>query len=237
MPAADPSLLVEITDDGSRTLVRGDSLDTYHSSSGALAETRHVYLHNSGVTRRLAARQSTRVLEVGLGTGMAMLLTLDQALANRTPLHYEAIEIGWPSAEVLRELQPQHWGERPQLVADFLAWRETLADNVPLGDYRWHPADEIQVVVHIADARSWEARSDEPFDAIYFDPFAPQRQPELWSAAVFTRLGQLLSPAGRLVTYCVSRDVREAMQHAGLQLTRVPGPPGGKREVLIASPR
>ena len=44
--------VVQITDDNSRTLMHPETGVAFHSASGALAETRHVYLHNSGVQKK-----------------------------------------------------------------------------------------------------------------------------------------------------------------------------------------
>ena len=66
--------VVQITDDDSRTLIDPVGEVAFHSGSGALAETRHVYLKNSGVSARLACGKNTSVLEIGLGTGLGMLL-------------------------------------------------------------------------------------------------------------------------------------------------------------------
>ena len=89
------------------------------------------------------------------------------------------------------------------------------------------------------DAAGWlaglgTAVAEEPFDAIYFDPYSPEASPRLWRAEVFGQIRRVLAPHGQLVTYCVSRAVRDAMGEAGLAVRRVPGPPGGKREVLVA---
>jgi tRNA U34 5-methylaminomethyl-2-thiouridine-forming methyltransferase MnmC len=38
-----------------------------------------------------------------------------------------------------------------------------------------------------------------------------------------------------LVSYCVNGQVRRALEQAGFKVMRLPGPPGGKREVLAAA--
>lgn len=242
LPTAETGVVIEVTDDGSRTLVRtsgGDpsSEDAYHSASGAVAETLHVYLENSGVADRLRRGRSTSVLEVGLGTGMGLLVTLDAAIHAGTPLRYVALEDRWLTAETIRQLEPERWVQHAELASRFLQWRSELPDLVPAGRYRW-PADEnCEIEVQVGDARRWRGDPGERFDAIYFDPFAPTSNPELWQAAVLERMRACLSRHGRLTSYCVSRSVREAFQSAGFAVERVPGPTGGKRQVLVARHR
>ena len=59
--------VIQITDDGSRTLLNPASGIAFHSASGALAETLHVYLENSGVGEKLRQGIEVQVIEVGLG--------------------------------------------------------------------------------------------------------------------------------------------------------------------------
>ncbi len=44
-----------------------------------------------------------------------------------------------------------------------------------------------------------------------------------------------LRTGGKLDSYCVNRRVRDDLALAGFEVDRVPGPPGGKREVLVAT--
>jgi tRNA U34 5-methylaminomethyl-2-thiouridine-forming methyltransferase MnmC len=224
-----------VTDDESRTLVDPQTQVAYHSASGAVAETRHVYLENSGVAERLSAGRPTTVLEVGLGTGLGMLLTLDAARVAKTSLHYTALEYEWLEAGVLRQLKMGKELCDPPLATRFLHWRESLGETVPDGRYHWHAAGEQSINVHVIDALQWNEDVSTVFDAIYFDPFAPDKNPELWQPRFLARMHRVLSNDGRLVSYCVNRKVRDDFATAGFQVRRVPGPKGGKREVMVAT--
>jgi hypothetical protein len=71
-------------------------------------------------------------------------------------------------------------------------------------------------------------------DAIYFDPFSPDSNPELWTPKIFQQAHNFLKPAGRLVSYCVKSSVRRDLAACGFEVHKVAGPVGGKREVLQA---
>ncbi|MEM9588506.1 MAG: tRNA (5-methylaminomethyl-2-thiouridine)(34)-methyltransferase MnmD [Planctomycetota bacterium] len=240
-------LRIQVTDDDSRTFQLTDGRDAYHSGCGALTETRSVYLSNSGVADRLSRGQETGVLELGLGTGMAMLVTLEQALISGTPLTYVALESRWLTADLLREVRPETWlAHRPDLAAAYLQWRASLPDPIKDGCYRWSvapteatfglSASEQLVEVHVGDACDWKIAPKQPrFDAIFFDAFAPATSPELWTPAVFERMFEATKPGGNLTTYCVNRAVRDIIGSVGFEVQCVPGPKNGKREVLIAN--
>jgi tRNA U34 5-methylaminomethyl-2-thiouridine-forming methyltransferase MnmC len=53
-----------------------------------------------------------------------------------------------------------------------------------------------------------EFKSNTSFDLIYFDAFAPEVQPELWTQDFFKHLYNMLSQGGILVTYCAKGYVK-----------------------------
>jgi len=90
---------------------------------------------------------------------------------------------------------------------------------------------------------AWGAASDDNqmhtgsaavYDAIYFDPFSPETNPELWASEVLGVAVAALCPGGLLTSYCVKSTVRRAMQQCGMLVRKAAGPVGGKREVLVA---
>lgn len=70
-------------------------------------------------------------------------------------------------------------------------------------------------------------------DLVYFDAFAPDKQPEMWNQEIFNRLYARMTGGGVLTTYCAKGVVRRMMKEAGYSVERIPGPPG-KREMLRA---
>ena len=77
-----------------------------------------------------------------------------------------------------------------------------------------------------ADVNEWiTQRSHSPlsiihsplsFDVIYFDAFARESSPEMWSQELFNRLYVLLNEGGILTTYCAKGVIRRMLQAAGL---------------------
>ena len=72
------------------------------------------------------------------------------------------------------------------------------------------------------------------FDLVYFDAFAPEKQPELWSEELFRNIYSCMNYNGILTTYCAKGVIRRLLQAVGFTVERLPGPPGGKREILRA---
>ena len=231
------SWVIQVTDDTSRTLLDPISGVAYHSGSGAVAETSHVYLKNSGIFDLLSRGGQASVLEIGFGTGLAMLMTVDVAISAGATLCYTAIERELVDIRLLEQLELEAQIGNASLVERFLQWRQRLGQPAGFGAFVWQADVDRQVTIEYQDARLWVWCSSvrDHYDAIYFDPFAPAVNPELWEADFLAGMHRMLKPSGNLVTYCVSRTVRQLMQSVGFNVQRVPGPVGGKREVLVAT--
>ncbi len=244
-------LEIVVCDDGSRTLRKISTGTTWHSESGALAETELVFLVNSGVVDRLSRLLPTRVLEIGFGTGLNFWTTASTALNARPSgpspasvshnecsrsilLDYISVEPNWLNANLIDELAHRQL-DACQPAYDLFKAKLFEAGGSEAGVVKVAAAGPVTIkVIHDLDVLCFKNRDEDRFDAIYHDPFSPEVAPELWSLELFQRLRQLLRGRGRLVTYCVKSEIQRRLREAGFEIEKRRGPPGGKREVLIA---
>ena len=68
---------------------------------------------------------------------------------------------------------------------------------------------------------------DESYDVIYYDAFAPEKQPELWSAELLGRVARSLRRGGVLSTYCAKGEVRRRCNRQGSSCNAPPAPRAG----------
>ncbi|MEM6366043.1 MAG: tRNA (5-methylaminomethyl-2-thiouridine)(34)-methyltransferase MnmD, partial [Planctomycetota bacterium] len=223
---------IQLTDDGSRTLIHQPSGVAYHSGCGARTECDHVYVRNGGLIERAEVGPNS-VLEIGFGTGMAMLRTLHAVAADSDAggLSYVAVENNPLHPSIVASVLDS----QDEMTSHFLRqWSEWFDHDRPRSSFTFHWAMcDLQVI--ITNAELWLADTNETFDVIYFDPFDPESNPKLWTPEVYRDLFRILNPNGRLVSYCVKSRVRREMASIGFDAQCVPGPPDGKREVLIAT--
>jgi tRNA U34 5-methylaminomethyl-2-thiouridine-forming methyltransferase MnmC len=85
-----------------------------------------------------------------------------------------------------------------------------------------------------ADFRSMNPNGK--FDLVYFDAFAPAKQPHLWTVEIFSKLYNLMNPEAILVSYTSKGSVRRALTYCGFKVVKLPGPPG-KWEMIRATKR
>ncbi len=213
------TIKVITTEDGSKSLFLPQMNETYHSKYGAWTESEHVFIKAGYQHINLP---EIKILEIGFGTGLNVLLTWLQQLQDGKSIYFETLEKhplkaevtdqinAFSSLEVQQKFQAIHrakWQQKVSLSEDFVLFK----NQTDLTAYQ----------------------TDTHFDLIYFDAFAPDKQPEMWTTAIFEKMYNCLSKGGVLVTYSAKGSVRRTMQAAGFRVERLPGPPH-KREMLRA---
>ena len=217
------------TRDGSATLYSARYTQTYASEHGALSEAQSVFLAGSSVGERLANGETVRVLEVGFGTGLNFFVTAAACLENPAAgLEYTALEHTLLDAPTVRGLA--YDSLVGGVVNDYLGWRENLIETTGTQVFEtgWV---RLELLLGEASAQTLPKGS---VHAVYHDAFSPDVNPELWTEDFLGKLVTALKPGGALVSYCVQGVVRRRLEALGLEVSKRPGPKGGKREVLAA---
>jgi len=212
---------LKITEDGSHTLFVPDLNEHYHSTHGAIQEAMHVYI-NAGF--RFCEKDPIHILEIGFGTGLNCFLTLAETLKQNRKVVYHSIElypvqkdqinhlnytnqVDFSDKDIFTKLHSADWNREVNITTNFIL--NKLQADLRLFDF---PAK---------------------YDLIYFDAFAPDIQPELWTQDIFEKLYKCLNTDAILTTYSTKGIVKRALRAAGFEVKRLPGPPG-KRQMLRA---
>lgn len=212
-----------LTDDGSHSILVRDLDVTFHSTHGAIQESMHVFI-NAGLmaVREAFPDMPLSILEMGYGTGLNAFLTAIETRNFRHPVRYlglEAFPLEMGTAASLN--YPDQLGHEELFnTIQIASW----GSPVSVHDYFSISKQAISLEAYLCMDR---------FHLIYYDAFAPEAQPQLWTEEVFRKLSQCMYPGGALVTYCSKGDVRRAMQRAGWRVEKLKGPPG-KREMVRA---
>lgn len=230
--------IIELTADGSATLFVPELNEHYHSVKGARTESQHIFI---GMGLDASEATEPHILEIGFGTGFNALLTLEAAEKSHRKVHYTGIELyplPWDTVEALgysnnplfKTLHTIPWGE-DAIITPHFTLRKVQAD---VNDVFMCPHGSRPALDAGAPDNDRITGAEMHWDVVYFDAFAPEKQPEMWSQELFDRLYVTMNPKGILTTYCAKGVVRRMLQAAGFTVERLPGPPGGKREILRA---
>jgi tRNA U34 5-methylaminomethyl-2-thiouridine-forming methyltransferase MnmC len=210
------------TSDGSHSLLNKALNETYHSHHGAIQESIHVFIEK-GLKYFLerSAYSSVNIFEVGFGTGLNALLTLETVSQSSTHVSYTSIETFPLENEIWSQLNYA----RTAASSDMFAAIHRADWNSPV---QIHPNFEL-----LKMETSLQNLLLQPsfYDLIYFDAFAPNKQPEMWEMPVLEKVVQSMKAGGVFVTYCAKGQLKRDLKTLGLQVETLEGPPGKKEMV------
>ncbi len=220
-----------LTDDGSLTLLHPTLKDSYHSLQGAMLEALHVYI-KAGFES--IEQSDISILEMGFGTGLNALLTLDNALQRGINTSYCTVELYPVDIDVAESLYYE-----TNIAAHFSydTEHELLLRKAFLAMHHapWGEKVEITPSFSITKIKGAIQEIELPhlYDLVYWDAFSFETQPDLWSSDIFSKIHNALSPAGLLTTYSAKGEVKRALREVGFTVKRAKGF-GTKHHMLIA---
>ncbi|KPK82772.1 MAG: SAM-dependent methyltransferase [Bacteroides sp. SM23_62_1] len=208
-----------ITKDGAHTLYIPEMDECYHSMHGAINESVHVFLQAGFSYHTLT---SVKILEIGFGTGLNAILTMIRAEEERRPVIYHSIDIYPLPMDIIAGLN------YPELLSGI--YKKIF---IQMHEASWDKEHEITYFFRLkkilADIQDYEIQDH--YDVVYFDAFAPDKQPELWLEGIFTKIFHAMAPGGILTTYSSKGEIQRRLTRSGFIVDKIPGPPG-KREML-----
>lgn len=216
-------VILESTADGSHTLFVPSMNEHYHSVNGAKQESEHIFIKSAF---DICLKDSVHILEIGFGTGLNAYLTLQSSLFSHRVVNYTSLELYPLPVSVTDKLN--YAVNDSSEDQQFFRKIHTLPWNI-----KCEVTDSFSLTKIQTDFTELNWEVDQLYDIIYFDAFAPDKQPDMWSQPIFDYLYNFTSEGGILTTYCAKGVVRRMMQQAGYTVERIPGPPG-KREMLRA---
>ncbi|WP_133406970.1 tRNA (5-methylaminomethyl-2-thiouridine)(34)-methyltransferase MnmD [Parashewanella tropica] len=219
---------LHITKDGSHTLINPSLEESYHAYNGAHTESQYVYIQcglEYYISNRSDSRDPITILEFGFGTGLNALLTLQHCTHSNTRVHYISLEpfpvpaatalqlnytdnLAQPYPELFRQLHTCEWNNTVKITENF----ELKKLNQKLHETKLEPNS---------------------IDIIFYDAFAPSKQPDAWEKQLFEKCFEALKPNGLLVSYCANGQFKRDLKSIGFTLDQCKGPMG-RREITRA---
>lgn len=217
-----------ITDDGSKTIFNPIVGEHYHSTRGAVQESKHVFLA-AGLQyflskETVAANTPISILEVGFGTGLNFLITANYCDETQLALTYTGIEAYPLTLDTInesgyeKEVSPSIWASFINRYDNALKQPQPLTEGI-----------SFEVVHQLV----LDFNTTHVYDVLYFDAFAAVRQPEMWTIETLSHVCHFLKPGSVFVTYAITGNLKRIMKSLGFSIEKAPGAPG-KREMLRA---
>ena len=213
------------TQDGSHSLYVPELNETYHSFHGAIQESQHVFIRMGlHYFQDRFQTNEVNILEVGFGTGLNAILSYKDLKKKKIKTWYDTIEpfpIGeniWKKLnyvekldfegvrEIFNQLHNSPWGTKNELSEGYLftKYKQKLEDIELLPNH---------------------------YDMVYFDAFAPNKQPDIWQLDQLKKVVKSMKEEGVFVTYCAQGQFKRNLREAGLEIESLPGSLGKKEMV------
>lgn len=214
------------TEDGSATIYNALVGENYHSTHGAVQESRHVFIQ-AGLDYFMLQHDGSciSILEVGFGTGLNFLLSADYCQEKGIELLYTGIEAYPLGDDLIFSTAYDRFISAAVWEGFKSSYRESL-----------HSSQQIYAdcKLEVAPLMLSDFSTERIYDIIYFDAFATAHQPEMWSLDSLTHVTRFIKPGGVLVTYAITGNLKRIMKSLNFSIEKVPGA-AGKREMLRAT--
>lgn len=217
------------TADGSHSLYNKELEETYHSVHGAVQESRHVFIKQGleYFSEIHPQKRDLRILEIGFGTGLNAFLSEKWSTEVGINIYYQSLE-KFPLDRDLYEAL--NYASEPAAKSLFFSLHTAPWDSIQ----RISPTFILEK--RRVDLLSTNSLPASWFDIVFYDAFAPSKQPALWSLDILKKTTDSLCADGVWVTYCAKGQLKRDLKALHLEVQSLPGPPG-KREMLRAVKR
>ncbi|MBC8415162.1 MAG: hypothetical protein ISS80_05350 [Candidatus Cloacimonetes bacterium] len=195
------------TQDGSYTVFNQKYQEHYHTISGALEEAFEKHVNAIGV------KDGFHILDFCFGLGYNSII----ATKKHKNLQIVGLENDIEIIKAIKEL------EVPSEIEKEFTYFRNLAEKLKITD-----DNNNTIKLIIGDALvSLDSLPRDNFDRVFFDPFSPGKQLEMWSRKVFQKVYNVMKPGAKLSTYSCAISVRQNMVAAGFKV--LDGPVIGRK--------
>ena len=213
------------TSDGSHTIYDESLNETYHSIHGSINESNHVYV-NAGLKQFIyeSRKKHVNILEVGFGTGLNFLLLYDFLKKRNIKVDYHTIEPNPLNDSILEKLNfSKIIGSVDEI---FKIIHKSKTDELVEIDKKITFLKSVDTIENIK-------LKERKYDIIFFDAFAPSKQPDIWSYNNLNKIHSSMGEDSILVTYCSSGKFKKTLHDLGFKVEVLDGPKGKKEMVRV----
>jgi queuine tRNA-ribosyltransferase len=186
-----------------------DAGEVMHPGVGPLVEAEQLYVRQARVAERLQTTVGRNLVlfDVGMGAGsnaVAAWIASERAPASAARLELVSFERDLGALE-LALCHPSDFGlegERGDAARALLAHGKHETERTC---WRLHHGDIVEAL----------ARETCLADIVFWDPFSPKVNPNLWTVAAFAAVRRVANTHATLFTYSASTAVRSALLLAG----------------------
>ncbi len=205
--------------------------DIYYSVDDGVGESLYNFFKGNDLPNAWLDREYFTICELGLGTGLNMVLAIDLFLKESKPnqkLHLISIE-KYPLT-------------KEQILQALDRWKDIFSDGLDLFIKRYpltiparHSFDlneKISLTLCFDDVDDALQELNTAVDCWFLDGFNPAKNPDMWSENVFKEIARLSNSEARFATFTAAGFVKRGLEAVGFDVRKEKGF-GRKRERLL----
>jgi len=195
------------TQDGSYTVFNENADEHYHTISGAIEEAFEKHVNALGI------EDGMQILDFCFGLGYNSIA----ACKGHNNLQIIALENDIEIVELIKII------DVPDILKGEFSHFRNIADDLDVTDNH-----NNSIKIQLGDAfQEIDKLPDGIFDRVFFDPFSPKKQPEMWSEDIFHKIYDKMKNCAKLSTYSCAKWIRANMKNVGF--TVLDGPIIGRK--------
>lgn len=220
-----------VTTTGGATAIRDAATgEVMHPVVGPLIEAQALYVEPSQIASRFARTEAStfRVLDVGLGAGSNAMAAID-AVAKQLSRSTMRLEIvSFDRTLEAMALASRHADRFAMSSLTRALANDVLTDGVAERDgVTWSfVSGELPSTLEVVGSNT--------ADIVFWDPFSPKANPELWSVAAFAAARRTCRAGATLHTYSGATAVRSALALAGFAVGEGPATHAARTSTIAA---
>lgn len=195
------------TQDGSFTAFSNIAGEHYHTISGAIEEAFKKHVNALGIENGM------QILDFCFGLGYNSIA----ACKNHSDLQITALENDINIIEAMKNI------EVPDILKSEFEPFRNIVKSLDVTDSN---NNKIQILLGNALQKIDELPNNS-FNRVFFDPFSPKKQPEMWSEELFQKVFNTMKIGAKLSTYSCAKQIRKNMISAGFIV--IDGPIVGRK--------
>jgi len=205
------SLIKVITKDGSISFRSEKFNENFHSTGGALLETKNKFINPSRLKR--FQHKSISVLDICFGIGYNSALLFENIITEFSTLNWYGLELDKrPLNYALTDKKFNNlWNPKVIEILNSLNFK---------GSYKNKNFD-CDLIIGDARKEIVNLPKEVNFDLIFLDGFSPQKCPEIWTYEFLSQLKNKIKYEGYLITYTSAAAVRKSLKDIGFNLFNI----------------
>ncbi|MBT3814447.1 hypothetical protein HOE37_02835 [Candidatus Woesearchaeota archaeon] len=200
-----------LTLDNTETFLNSEVQQTYHSQTGAVEEALKKYAIPCKIAE-VAKTGTVRILDMFFGIGYNSAMAIDVALESNPDCKIEIVAVE-NDPEIIKKIL-----EVKPPIKSYTLYKELVRGNEIKENQKFiYEANNIKITLFVDDAQKAAKKLPEKyFDAIFYDPFSPKAQPDMWTVELFKEMYRVMKDSGILATYSCARIIRDNLSKADL---------------------